>query len=411
MGITVHYRGKIDDLASIEALEDRVIDLALAFGGQVQVWRSMAGDNPDRVVRGLMINLDPGQETLSLLFSPEGYLIPLHTIEEVENEPLAEPPWCFVKTQYGSIEGHSALVETLSELKQSFLPNLEVHDEAEYWHHRYPVRLAAAIERNARVIEAFCSGLEQHPLTSEAREDPEIVASRIERVAQQVHKAFRQRTDQRPEGPDTSEEFCGDWITTEAQWDEIYRQGAARVIRLQRHLESQLLAGKTVKDALEFALNEIAGERDQADTDGNSSDEDLPDEPSQEASQADDFDEPISPKRDPLLERAKQLYLNLGTLVHDLPASTVEGLLMPAGELCGGLAQVLPLPPAYAMNDDNRGLAAVQLKRSLRGAAFLFSGLIRLRDQIAKSDRDTFLREVESLQGAIIEHLRAVRRF
>ncbi len=43
MGITIHYRGKLDDLSQVEAIEDRLIDLTLALGeryGSGGRWRT-----------------------------------------------------------------------------------------------------------------------------------------------------------------------------------------------------------------------------------------------------------------------------------------------------------------------------------------------------------------------------------
>ena len=54
MGMTIHYRGKLADLAQVESLEDLLIDLVLELGGQVEVWRSVAEHDPSRVVRGLL---------------------------------------------------------------------------------------------------------------------------------------------------------------------------------------------------------------------------------------------------------------------------------------------------------------------------------------------------------------------
>ena len=84
MGVTISYRGSLADLDRIEDFEDRVLDLALELGGQATIWRTAADDNPRRVVRGVMLNLFPGQETTSLLLSPEGWLINLVEIEEAE---------------------------------------------------------------------------------------------------------------------------------------------------------------------------------------------------------------------------------------------------------------------------------------------------------------------------------------
>ena len=91
MGITVHYRGTLPDLERIEELEDRVLDLALEMGALAQVWRSSADHDPARMVRGLLLDLSPGQGMTSLLVAPEGWLIPVFEIEAAENADLTEP--------------------------------------------------------------------------------------------------------------------------------------------------------------------------------------------------------------------------------------------------------------------------------------------------------------------------------
>ncbi|MGB7345189.1 MAG: hypothetical protein WBD20_13325, partial [Pirellulaceae bacterium] len=96
MGITIHYRGTMDEVDQVEAMEDRVLDLVFSLGGRATIWRSYADDDHDRVVRGLMVEMEPGQDTFSLLVSPEGHLTPLFQIEEAEKTPFQEPPYCFV---------------------------------------------------------------------------------------------------------------------------------------------------------------------------------------------------------------------------------------------------------------------------------------------------------------------------
>jgi hypothetical protein len=75
MGITIAYRGRLADLARIEDFEDRLVDCALEMGASAQIWRSWPDDNPERIVRGVILVLAPGQEPASLLLSPEGWLI------------------------------------------------------------------------------------------------------------------------------------------------------------------------------------------------------------------------------------------------------------------------------------------------------------------------------------------------
>jgi hypothetical protein len=92
MGVTIHYRGRLADLTRIEDFEDRLVDFALEIGGMARIWRTWADDNPERMVRGVILDLAPGQESTSLLLSPEGWLIGLTDIQDVEDGRVVEPP-------------------------------------------------------------------------------------------------------------------------------------------------------------------------------------------------------------------------------------------------------------------------------------------------------------------------------
>jgi len=188
MGITIHYRGTIDDMGRVGEMEDRAVDLASALGGRARIWRSCADHDPKRVVRGVLIDMEPGHETLSLLVSPEGQLTPLIRIEDAEKTPFDKPPGCFVKTQFGSIQGHIAIVHLLDALRQRYCSNLEVSDEGEYYETRDVAKLTQKMRLLADAMESFADGLRDHGLTDEAAEDPEIVASRVQRVAMLVHR-------------------------------------------------------------------------------------------------------------------------------------------------------------------------------------------------------------------------------
>ena len=76
MGITISYRGTIASLDRVEDFEDRVLDLALELGGQAHIWRTASDNGPfARSSAASILDLCPGQETTSLLISPEGWLI------------------------------------------------------------------------------------------------------------------------------------------------------------------------------------------------------------------------------------------------------------------------------------------------------------------------------------------------
>jgi hypothetical protein len=63
------------------------------MGGRATIWRSFDDHDSLRVVHGLMIELELGHDTFSLLNSPEGDLTPLFQIEEAEKAPFNEPPF------------------------------------------------------------------------------------------------------------------------------------------------------------------------------------------------------------------------------------------------------------------------------------------------------------------------------
>src|SRR5438445_5387950 len=159
MGVSIAYRGRLADLTRIEDFEDRLLDLALEVGGQAQIWRSHADQDPQRTLRGVILNLAPGLESTSLLLSPEGWLIGLADIHDAEEGRLTEPPWCFTKTQFGPLEGHVALVEMLAALKREFLPGLEVSDEGGYWESRDLAELARRRSTVQQASEGLAEGL------------------------------------------------------------------------------------------------------------------------------------------------------------------------------------------------------------------------------------------------------------
>lgn len=91
MGLTSHYRGGLNDIDRVEVFEDHVLDFASAIGACARVRRSVSDRRSGRIVRGLIVELAPGQESTSLLISPEGRLVNVLEIEAAENGVLREP--------------------------------------------------------------------------------------------------------------------------------------------------------------------------------------------------------------------------------------------------------------------------------------------------------------------------------
>jgi hypothetical protein len=363
MGVTFAYRGRLADLTRIEDFEDRLVDCALEIGGLARIWRSWADGNPDRLVRGVILDLAPGHESTSLLVSPEGWLTGLTDIEDAENGRLEEPPWCFVKTQFGPVEGHVALVEMFAALKREFLSDLEISDEGGYWETRDFAELVRKRSLTKQAIDGLADGLRRYGLSSEAAEDPAILLRHIERVAAQVHGVLRRPSERAPIGIEGDDGGAADPEATERLWDDLSKN-----------------EDESVKEGAGF--HEAGDHRFEID----------------------------EAERHPLLQQAMDLLVRFDTLFRDAGprfASSLSTLNQGAGDAMGGLAQAL------SRRDDDiedYGLCVVQLKRALRGVAFARGALFPLRSTISAEQFDEVFHVLKQMETDILSELAKVRQ-
>ena len=437
MGVTVHYRGQFADLDRVEDFEDRVLDLVLDLSGKAEVWRSTADDDPSRMMRGLLINLEPGQDTLSLLVSPEGWLITPFQIEAAERGELTEPPWCFCKTQFGSVTGHVAVVELLAAIRKEFMPQLEVSDESGYWETRDVQELSRKKSFLDRAITEFSSGLQQHGLTAEAAEDTSILLTRIERIAAKVQRSIGRPSEHPPIGL-TDEDFGADRdiVETEAEYNELFKYTERRKEQLHRAIEERMQRGEDHNTAFENAMRDIGlsvpGDPDwPIDDDADNSNDLLDEQPfdveaedwQQEADEAvTEFEDELESdaRHDhPLLRRATDLWHTLTKQfenAEDSHEQTLRTLFRGLGDMVGGLAQATSraferddVDEFSPMDEIEFGLTVTQLKRSLRGIAFARGALCNLRSAVGAADAERFHSELKNINDDIIEELHRVR--
>ncbi len=425
MGITIAYRGRLVDSGRIEDFEDRLIDCALEMGALAQIWRSWDEHNPERMVRGVILGLAPGQESTSLLLSPEGWLIGLNDINDAEVGRLTEPPWCFVKTQFGPVEAHVALVEMLEALKHEFLPDLEVCDDGRYWETRDLAELVRNHSLTRGAIDGLADGLRRHGLSREAAEDPNILLRHIERVAEQVQRILRHPAEHPPVELEDDDDFGGaaDPEATEKLWDEISKQNRRQQERMQRALDERRSRGLDEETALRDALKDVVSDLPDDETvrfdeswrggEQRPLAESLADVAAEEAAgfgQADDDSfEADEEERHPLLQKAMDLLEHLDSLFHDegpRSAPALGLLYQGAGDAMGGLAQVL----SHRDHDaGDYGLRVVQLKRALRGAAFARGALFPLRSNMSAEQFDDLFRTLHQIETDIVSELGKVR--
>lgn len=420
MGITIHYRGTVDDLAQVEVLEDRITDLVFALGGRATVWRSYADHDPSRIVRGLMIEMAPGQETFSVLISPEGHLTPLFQIEDAEKTPFDEPPYCFVKTQLGSTAGHIALVHLLDALKQGYCSNLEVSDEGEYYEDRDVGKLTEKMRFLAGAIDSLADGLREHGLSDEAAEDPNIVASRIERIAKLVHQKMLGEAATEDEDSEASH-----FETDDAEWhepsleeevdamDALRRKNDLRSERMARRIAEAMALGMTAEEAFDLAMREEGlgvppGDERSAESDSEAFDVEVQEEEPWLASlPSNPFDEASEIERrekHPAVVQAQRFLMDLMEFQKDAssPSPFVSIACRGAMDIVGGLVQ------ATCDTVDTRSARAhaiTQLKRALTGHAFARGAIFGMRSADAISEETS-----SQLHEQLVEILKTIHQ-
>lgn len=409
MGVTIHYRGKLDQLSQVEDLEDRILELALALGGTGRVWRSTPGGAPERMFRGIVLNLVPGQEATSLIVSPEGWLLGLHDLEVAGLRGFSTPPWVQVKTGLGSMEGHVALIEMFRELKRQFVSDLAVQDETGYWDSGDGLQLA-------RDWSAL-AGQELQPafrgLSGEAAEDPEIVASRLARLVAVVRQTIGQPAQllDPSGGPRLDPPRSPEERTPEQRWEQIERFRRRMQERLQRSIQERLVAGESIEQAIRGALEsaglprpeelrlilpeELSGSSDDADTgaelfDASEPDWSAEDDQDPEASglfdaadvELDDDSSPFEPDEDPDEDPDEE----------ERPTPRLEGRIFFSGP-GGGLPWKRPLPEIVNRATD------------LSADGHLLMDQLRRLGMTAGLDnaRDTLLQGLSDLSGGLIQ--------
>ena len=414
MGITIHYRGKMDDLGQIETLEDRILDFVYAMGGRGTIWRSFADHDPSRVVRGLMIDLEPGHDTFSLLISPDGDLTPLFQIEDAEKGPFDESPDCFVKTQFGSLQGHITIVHLLDAIKQQFCSNLHVSDESEYYEKRDINQLAQKMKFLRATIRSMGESLREHGLSEEAAEDPIILTTRIERIAALVRQKILAEHSSAPKIAQNSSE--NNWSDPSLEdevnvMDKLERQDQLRSERMARRIAECTAAGMSAKEAFEVSMRE---EGLQIPRDENETDDERygvnEDELWLESSTSHPFDivnqqvEHADYESHPSVDQAETFLMTIADLTEDnsKKSNFRDVLFRAAMDIAGGLAQ--------ATGDESedvtsRALTITQLKRALTAHAYARGAVFGLRseDAITQAEATELHAQLAALLNTIHE--------
>ena len=156
MGITVHYTGTLPPEHSIGGVIDHFKQFC--FERELECWQRddtvtadncLGKDDTGTHIRGIEINIHPDCETLSLTFDTRTRrLCDIWPQQRTGKKFTCGKPWyyldgegnrhrsegsLFCKTQFAGAHAHIVVCRLLQELRDNFMPCLEVSDEGEYW--------------------------------------------------------------------------------------------------------------------------------------------------------------------------------------------------------------------------------------------------------------------------------------
>jgi len=181
MGVSVHYKGKID-LDQIGPLCDELRDIAGSLG-----WAFTDVDDDEKGLRGIILSPKSEMEAIAFLFDSKGRI---HSVADLivgwkEGGFLCTA----VKTQFAGSAEHIWLCGLLRHVQRTYMPELEVTDEGGFWESGDRKELQRRIDFLDQMIKQFGAALEQASMdTALDKNDPDTVADFVEQVAKEFRR-------------------------------------------------------------------------------------------------------------------------------------------------------------------------------------------------------------------------------
>jgi len=190
MGITIHYKGKLNNEELIIPFKDEMIDIAGEMGWKYSIIdEDLNAPNTAHLedgkiegtapLKGIMIDVHKDAESLSLLFDKDGNIrnIVSMAFETRDKEMSLDN---FIKTQFAPVDVHITVIKLLKYLKKKYISNLDVIDEGMYWETEDKELLTEKISFPNKMMDKLEAALSQVP--KDENETPESISDKIEEV-------------------------------------------------------------------------------------------------------------------------------------------------------------------------------------------------------------------------------------
>ena len=183
MGVTIHYKGKLNSADDINSFCEEMEDIAKSMG-----WKHTVIDKFDKndktPVKGIIIRPHEKSESLQLISDQHGNLRNVFAFE-FAGEDSELTYLNFIKTQFAPVEIHISVIKLLKYIHKKYISNLDVYDEGDYWQTGDPKVLKGKIDFLNTALNHLESVL--NSIEFEKDSSAESIADKIEEVLKKMN--------------------------------------------------------------------------------------------------------------------------------------------------------------------------------------------------------------------------------
>jgi len=177
MGVTIHYKGKLNATELTEPFLEEIQDIAQSLDWPYTVINRKKEDTTP--VQGMFIQPHPKSEFLTFAVDEKGHLRNAFLLQHFEDKDKST--WFnHIKTQFAPVEIHIAIIKLLRYLKDKYLGNLEVYDEGLFWE----TNDVQTLTKQINVLNDAMDQLEGilNSIPGESGDSAESIADKIEKI-------------------------------------------------------------------------------------------------------------------------------------------------------------------------------------------------------------------------------------
>ncbi len=174
MGITIHYKGKLDIPGARDNFLNEITEISNELGLKYDLVIAKEYE-----LKGISISLHADSENLDFFVNRDGTLInPIYLIHQ--DFEAKHYTYNSTKTQFAPIDVHITIIKLLKYLKKKYISNLDVYDEGRYWE----TEDAQLLKDKLDSINAAMNILEVElrKIPKDKNETPESIADKIEKL-------------------------------------------------------------------------------------------------------------------------------------------------------------------------------------------------------------------------------------